>query len=278
MTALIIDTPNCTTPQLIHLLADSVVSVGRYLTTLTGSSKLIQPQEARGLGVSGIRLFVVFEVYGGADGVNDISAKDGVVDAQFCLQWMPKIGAPTDGSVVIFFACDDDFNAAKIQSMALPYFAAIGNELKDSGYLVGVYGSGAVCRAACAPGAGAVRAWLSGSMGWAGSREYLAEKPPELVLVQRRMDTRVANLDVDTNEALGPIGDFLPFKGAKIMPATQAQINAAAASLNKDLDAMVEQKAPGFLVAEVEAEIKGLATQWAANALAAADAVSKEPS
>jgi len=57
------------------------------------------------------------------------------------------------------------------------------------------------------------------------------------------------------------------------MAATQAQIDAAAASLNKDLDAMVEQKAPGFLVAEVEAEIRNLVPQWAANALDAAAAV-----
>ena len=58
--------------------------------------------------------------------------------------------------------------------------------------------------------------------------------------------------------------------------ATQAQIDAAAASLNKDLDAMVEQKAPGFLVAEVEAELKSLVPQWAANALAAAEAAAPQ--
>lgn len=53
--------------------------------------------------------------------------------------------------------------------------------------------------------------------------------------------------------------------------ATTAQIQAATASLIKDLDAMIEQKAPGFIVDEVEAELKTLAPQWAANALDAAE-------
>ena len=55
--------------------------------------------------------------------------------------------------------------------------------------------------------------------------------------------------------------------------ATPAQIQAASASLISDLDTMIEQKAPGFIVDEVEAELKTLAPQWAANALAAAAAV-----
>ena len=211
---MIIDTPDNTSAQIVHLQADEVTSVGRYLTLSTGSSKLVLPQEARDLAAGGIRLFVVFEVYGGADGVDDINAGYGAIDGDFAKRYMPKIGAPNDDSVVIYFACDRDFSAAQIASMVLPYFAAIANELKDSGYLVGVYGSGAVCRAACAPGAGAVRAWLSGSTGWTGSKEYLAEHPPELVLVQRRMETKIAGLDADTDEALGDYGAFIPFAGA----------------------------------------------------------------
>jgi len=53
--------------------------------------------------------------------------------------------------------------------------------------------------------------------------------------------------------------------------ATPAQLSAATASLISDLDAMVQQKAPGFMVSEVENELKTLAPQWAANALAAAE-------
>ena len=206
---MIIDTPDPATNQIAHLLADNVTDMGRYLTTSTGSSKLITPQEVRTLGTAGIKIFLVFEVYGGADGVNDVDARDGVIDAQFCLEYLPKIGAPTDGTVAIYFAVDDDFSSTKISGMALPYFKAIANELKDSGYIVGAYGSGAVCFAVTQAGY-AQYAWLSGSMGWTYSREYLAAKPPELRLVQQRMDTRIANLDADTDIAFGPFGSYKP--------------------------------------------------------------------
>lgn len=60
--------------------------------------------------------------------------------------------------------------------------------------------------------------------------------------------------------------------------ATSAQLSAATASLIADLDAMVAQKAPGFMVSEVENELKTLAPQWAANALAAAEKAQEQSS
>ena len=206
----IIDTPDNTTGQIIHLQADKVTDVIRYLTTARGSAKLVTAAEARALGAAGIRLGLVFEVYGGADGVNDIDAADGTIDAQFCLDYLPTIGAPMDGTVCVYFACDTDFSRADIQSKVLPYFAAVKKTFAENPVLVGVYGSGAVCRAVCSAGS-AKYAWLSGSMGWTNSKAYLAARPPELVLVQDEMDTRLANMDVDTNYALGPFGSFLPF-------------------------------------------------------------------
>jgi len=209
----IIDTPDPAADQIAHLLADNVTDIGRYLTTSTGASKLLQPQEARALGASGIKVFTVFEVYGGADGVDDINGGYGAIDGYFAKNYMPKIGAPADGTACVYFACDTDFSAAAIQNKVRPYFAAIAKEMQGSGYLVGVYGSGAVCRAVCADGT-AQYAWLSGSVGWTDSREYLAAKPSELRLVQQRMDTKIANLDADTDIALGPFGSFRPFQVA----------------------------------------------------------------
>lgn len=211
---MILDTPDCTTRQIAHLQADEVTDVLRYLTTSIGSSKLVTPAEAHALGAASIRLGLVFEVYGGADGVNDIDATDGLLDAEFCLKYVPTLGAPTDGSVCIYFACDTDFTASHIQSMVLPYFEALSSKLAGSGYMVGVYGSGFVCRSVCAAGY-AVRSWLSGSMGWTGSKEYLAAMPKELALVQQTMDIKIANLDADVDRAVGPsIGTFLPTVGA----------------------------------------------------------------
>ncbi len=207
---MIIDTPNDTTRQVPHLLADGVTTVMRYLTLNKSSPKLVTPAEARTLAAASIRLGLVYEVYGGSLGHNDISRSDGLTAAQFCLEYVPTLGAPTDGTVCIFFACDRDFPASQIKSMVLPYFGAIADELDGAGYLVGVYGSGAVC-GAVRSAATADYAWLSGSLGWTGSRAYLAARPEEMRLVQDKMDTRLANMDVDTDIAMGEFGDFLPF-------------------------------------------------------------------
>jgi hypothetical protein len=117
------------------------------------------------------------------------------------------LGVPSGAT--IYFAVDTDAGLAQIEKLVLPYFASIGAAFAGSGLSVGVYGSGNVCDLVIANGL-ARSAWLAGAMGWQGSRAYLAAKPPELVLVQH-MPSRLANLDVDTNEVLGDFGDFLPF-------------------------------------------------------------------
>jgi len=205
---MIIDTAQNTTRNLIHLQADAVTAVMRYLTS-TGSSKLVTPAEAMALGAAGIRLGLVFENGGGSPGYDDISAEDGRANATFCLNYVSKLGAPQDSTVCIYFACDNDFIAPEITTNVLPYFSAIAEVFDGSPYLVGVYGSGAVCAAVCNPGP-ARYAWLSGSKGWTNSRTYLAAKPSELVLVQDKMDIMFANMDCDTDYSLGEFGDFLP--------------------------------------------------------------------
>ena len=66
--------------------------------------------------------------------------------------------------------------------------------------------------------------WLSGSTGWTGSKDYLAARPSALVLVQDVEDTKLANMDVDTDYALGPFGDFLSFAPSPVvaqLPASE---------------------------------------------------------
>ena len=203
---MIIDTADDTTANIPHLVADNVVSVIRYLTTSINSTKLIKLPEARALGAAGIRIGLVFEVYGGADNVPDIDAPDGAADAAFCLKYAPTLGA--NNTSAIFFAIDFDADEDQVTREVLPYFQAIYAAVGNAFY-VGVYGSGAVCAAVIAAGY-ADLAWLSGSMGWRGSRAYLAAKPKELVLVQTQIDVTLANMNVDINEALNDFGDFLP--------------------------------------------------------------------
>jgi len=55
---------------------------------------------------------------------------------------------------------------------------------------------------------------------------------------------------------------------------TQAQIDAAAAAIVARLDKYIEAKAPSFIVAGVEADLKALAPQIAQDALTAAERTS----
>lgn len=231
---MIIDTAQNAAAQIVHLQADGVTTVMRYLTSnlrlgeagavapvralgklltaLKGSSKLVTAGEVKALGDAGIRVGLVFENGGGSPGYNDITAAHGTSDATFSLGYLPNIGAPA--GTCLFFACDNDFSASAINILVLPYFEAIAKVFAGSNYLVGVYGSGLVCRTVCGEGL-AASAWLSGSMGWTESRSYLASKPKELVLVQDKMDVTVAGLDVDTDINIGEFGDFLPSSGAQ---------------------------------------------------------------
>ena len=218
---MIIDTTGNAAQQIPHLQADGITTVIRYLTTNTRSFKLIRAQEAKDLGTYGIRVGLVFETGGGAPGQLPLNAQMGLQDGSFAAQYAPTVGAPKGAAV--YFAADNDFSASQIQNSILPYFNAVCAAMKDSGLSVGVYGSGAVCEAVIGK-TGTDLAWLSGSMGWTDSKAYLASKPAALRLVQDKMDTRIANMDCDTDYELGDFGDFLPFAAASPVVASAQPI------------------------------------------------------
>jgi hypothetical protein len=203
----IIDTNQVTTRQIVHLQADAVGTVIRYLSPINPKgSKCVQEPEARALAAAGIRLGLVNEGWGDfAHG--GISAGAGFRDGNFCAEYAPSVGAPPNAC--IYFAVDVDANLAEINKLVLPYFSAIQDRIGT--FKVGVYGSGAVCGAVIEHGL-AELAWLSCSMGWADSRQYLATKPQELALVQH-LPTTLANMDCDPDDGLRDFGDFLPFAG-----------------------------------------------------------------
>jgi hypothetical protein len=209
--ALIIDTPDDTTKEIVHLQADSVTTVMRYLTANRASFKLVSAAEARALAQASIQLGLVYEMGGGAPGQQPLTSAYGKRDGAFAAAYAPLVGAPS--GACIYFAADNDFSQSQIDANVLPYFAAVADAVDGSGFEVGVYGSGLVCGHVVAAKY-ATKAWLSGSLGWTNSRAYLAAKPPELVLVQSKMDTTLANIDVDTDIALAEFGDFLPFANA----------------------------------------------------------------
>jgi Domain of unknown function (DUF1906) len=203
----IVDFAQDGTSQIIHLQADNITTVMRYLTW-TGSSKMIKAAEARAYAAAGIRVGLVYEAGGGAPGQPTLCAVDGSRDANFSRSYAPTIGAPP--GACIYFAADNDFGADQVRNQVVPYFTTIAAVMDDSGFDVGAYGSGLVLQTLYSAGL-IKKGWLSGSLGWSNSRALLAAKPAWLVLVQDEEDTRLANMDVDTDYALGDIGDFEPF-------------------------------------------------------------------
>jgi hypothetical protein len=204
MTVIIIDTPVDVTPKLPALKAAGVCSVFGYLSSINPhGEKCVTPARARAIAKAGLRLGLVHEGWGGAAGHGGISKEDGERDGAFCHRIAATLGAPKGACV--YFACDTDFNDQKIAELVLPYFQAVKAAFADGFYRVGVYGSGAVCRAVTGAGLASL-SWEAQSRGWTGYSAWLASAS----MVQGRQ-TRLDGLDADTDTAAGDIGDFVPF-------------------------------------------------------------------
>lgn len=209
----IIDTNVDVTTRLAALKAAGVTTIIRYLDPIgPGNPKCIKPAEARAIAAAGLRLALVCEGWGDfAHG--GISAGAGERDGDWCAKYAPTVGAPRHAC--IYFAVDTDANAAQIGKLVLPYFKAVHAACAGAGFRNGCYGSGDVCAAVTA-GALAELSWLSCSIGWSGSRDYLAANKWAL---RQHLPARVAGIDCDANDMnlqvnSGDFGDFVPFAEA----------------------------------------------------------------
>lgn len=235
----VIDTNRDLTPAVIaRVKAAGVRTIIGYLTTNTAGEKIVTPVEAQRVADAGLRLGLVFEVYGGVGNFshNDINTVNGLAHASFANRWAPLVGAPA-GSV-IWFAIDTDATTSQINALVVPYFKAIKATL-DPKYRVGVYGCGAVCAVTLDNGSASV-AWLSNAMGWNGSRAFLASGRHSLL---QKLPAIIASIDTDPdviNPLKPDIGDFIPFAeapappepGPLVIPMTPVNI----AQLQRDLN------------------------------------------
>lgn len=216
---MIIDTSIDVTPHLPTLKAAGVTTIIGYIDPIgPDNPKQVTPERAKTIAAAGIRLGLVSEGWGDfAHG--GISAGAGERDGRYAAKIAPTLGAPEGGC--IFFAVDTDASAIQIQKLVLPYFAAVRSTLK--GYRVGVYGSGAVCAAVLDAGT-ADLAWLSCSLGWAGSEAFLASKKWAL---RQQVPGKVAGVPCDGDDANGDFGDFVPFAPAAAVPAAPSIVTVA---------------------------------------------------
>lgn len=155
------------------LVAEGRQFVIRYHSRTTQQpEKRLEPKEAAELARAGLFLASVYQDR--ARQVEDFGAARGELDAVSALTFAGQVGQPAGSAV--YFAVDEDFSAAQIQSAVLPYFHAVDRVFKTAGsgtaYLrIGVYGSGLTCRLV-----GALPfvdfTWLAEATGWRESAGF----------------------------------------------------------------------------------------------------------
>lgn len=220
----ILDTNHDVTHRLEALKAAGIKIVIRYVSTNTAGEKCIKAAEAKAIAAAGLRLGLVFEVYGGTKG--ELNASLGAIHGAFAGEWLPKIGAP-DGAA-IYFAVDSDPNPSQITASVIPYLKAAKSAM-GSRYRTGVYGPGSICSAAQDAGI-ADLTWLSNAMGWRGSKAYRDSKKWNIL---QHLPQNIAGIDTDPDEinpARSDIGDFIPFAGLAAPAANPANPTGAVAA------------------------------------------------
>jgi hypothetical protein len=212
---LILDTNVDTTRHLAALKAAGVTTIIRYLSPINPSGeKCIKPAEAQAIAAAGLRLALVCEGWGDfAHGA--ISAGAGERDGEWCARYAATVGAPDNAAV--YFAVDVDAGAVQIKKLVLPYFASVDAAFKTlaPNLRSGAYGSGAVCEAVMGAQL-ADLAWLSCSLGWSGSRAYLASNK---WVLRQHLPATIAGIDCDPDDANGDFCDFAPFAPASAVAA-----------------------------------------------------------
>lgn len=218
MTAHVMDTPNSVVGHFDRLRAAGFDTVIRYLAPSPSSWKVVQEAEARAIAAAGFKLALVFEGDGHAHG-----AATGTRDGAAALAQAQRAGAP-DGAV-IYYTEDYDPNPAEFPGI-IAAFRAFKAALRGH-YRVGAYCSGACARALTAAGAvdqtldattGAKLPliWITQSLGFRGSRDYLNSGEPFVMF--QLLPGRAGGLDEDPditfhnylNESVD-IGAFVPF-------------------------------------------------------------------
>jgi hypothetical protein len=210
----IIDTSNETTSRLGELRNQGVECIIRYISTNTSDSKVVKPAEARAIAAAGLKLALVFEVWGGVNNFahDDIDGASGTSHGNFARDWAANVGAPDN--TIIWFAIDTDCTTGQYAQRVRPYFQAARAALGGK-YRIGVYGCGYVCTQAIAEGL-VDATWLTQSMGFNGSRAF--RDSGRWTLLQGP-ETTLEGLSIDTNDANGnDYGAFVPFQAPVTTP------------------------------------------------------------
>ena len=112
--------------------------IGRYLT---GNSKKITRTEAQIIFDAGLKFFPIYQ--SSANYLEYFTPQQGADDAQKAKKAATELGLPEN--TIIYFAVDFDCLDYQITNNVIPYFERVHNEMADSGYRVGIYGTRNAC-------------------------------------------------------------------------------------------------------------------------------------
>ncbi|MEV4571598.1 glycoside hydrolase domain-containing protein [Nonomuraea sp. NPDC049419] len=143
--------------------------VGRYLTNVPNTSlnKKIQPGELAVIAQEGLRVFPIYQTYGGA--VTYFNATQGAADAMAALDAARGYGFKP--GTRIYFAVDYDALDSDVTSNILPHFRAIRTRFNQLGseYAIGIYGPRNVCSRVAAEGLSTASFVAGMSTGFSGN-------------------------------------------------------------------------------------------------------------
>ena len=187
----------CTSTTISCLQSEGISFVGRYYSRTTKiEGKKLTASEAALLSAAGLQIVAVYE--DGPTSYAYFSEDRGAADAEGALLQAEAVGQPAGSA--IYFTVDYDASADEIADQITAYFVALNTTLTGS-YIVGVYGSGAVCSAITKAGL-AQLAWLAQSTGWSGYSEFTAWA------IKQGPEKAVCGLNSDTDVAHGDFGAF----------------------------------------------------------------------
>lgn len=186
----------CTSSTTTCLQSGGYSFVARYYSRTTKiAGKKLTLSEAQLITGAGLQLVTVYE--DGPTSYSYFSAERGAADAAGAVQQAEAIGQPAGSA--IYFTVDYDASSSEIAGNITVYFQAIFDALLN--YEVGVYGSGAVCKAITEAGL-AKYAWLAQSTGWSGYKNFTAWA------IKQGPEQSVCGLNSDTDIAQGDFGSF----------------------------------------------------------------------
>lgn len=167
----------------------------RYYRRTLVSRYAISPEEAQPLFEAGLWMLSIFQNTSNVPSY--FTKENALVDGNAAIAKAAQMKQPK--SSTIYFAVDCAPGAEQMP-MVLDYFDTIMHAVVPDGYVVGVYGPGAVCEAVI--GASLAKCgWLANAKGWPGYHEF---KDKAAVIQTSLPFTLPFGLEIDEDEAVSP--------------------------------------------------------------------------